>query len=193
MTILTEEDRIKLLQDNLKTLRQLGGWLTLDGFAEQLGVTKQSISRFENKKVTITRPMYIAIRAILEQKCAEEKNSKSSYKILTRAIPILLREDGYENISDTEYANIKKTLETIAAASSGNADKGILSNILSSAASAIPSLGPIALGSLAIGAATLAGPAIPAIINNAFLFPWLTRLLKDNKEKNKANKLKDKD
>lgn len=156
MSLDEENFRIQLLQDNLKTIRLICKW-TLDDFGRKLGVTKQTISRLENKKVEMNRAMYIAIRAVIEEKC-----SKNDNEILRRALPLLLREDEGEKLSDSEYANIRKTLETIAAASSRNADVGILSNILSNALSF--SFMPLFSNALTVS-----------------VFPWLTKLLKDDK------------
>jgi transcriptional regulator with XRE-family HTH domain len=180
MSVQKEENRIHLLQDNLKTIRLICGW-TLDDLGKRLGVTKQTISRLENKKVIMNRTMYIAVRAVLDEKCSENNND-----ILRRALPILLREGEGEKLSEKEYIHIRKTLETIAAASSGNADKGILSSILARAVSFIPSL---AVGSVVGSAAT---PTLPGIAL-ASVFPWLTRLLNDSREKDKTGELKEPD
>ncbi|MBQ6971678.1 MAG: helix-turn-helix transcriptional regulator [Synergistaceae bacterium] len=173
MPIQNEEDRIKLLQDNLRTIRLICGW-TLDDFARRLGVTKQSISRFENKKVEITRAMYIAIRAVLEEKCSEEKNSGDNYGILTRAIPILLREGECEKLSDMEYGGIKTKLETLAAAYLGRASKRSVSYMLSNYIASIPALSGAALF-LARGVGLDSG------------FAWLTKLLKSDDDKGNAD------
>ena len=175
MPIQNEEDRIKLLQENLRTIRLICGW-TLDDFAKRLGVTKQSISRFENMKVEITRAMYIAIRAVLEEKCSEEKDSGDNYGILTRAIPLLLREGECEKLSDTEYSGIKKTLETAAAAYLGKAKKRSVSYMLSNAIAGIPALSNANLF-LERGVGLNSG------------FPWLTRLLRSDDDKDNKDEV----
>ncbi len=57
------------LQDNLFIIRYTGGW-SQERFANLLGVTKQTISNWENKKVPMNKCTYIAIRTILEYEIA---------------------------------------------------------------------------------------------------------------------------
>lgn len=186
MAIVNEEDRISLLQDSLKIIRQLCKW-RLEDFGQRIGVTKQTMSRLERKSVVMSRTMYIAIRAVLEEELAENDND-----ILRRAIPLLLREGSEgEKLTDTEYAEIKKAIEAVAVASSGNADMGTLRSILTGAISAIPSVGVMASASylampaiLGVGAVAGTGAAMVAGMG---AFSWLRRLLKnDSDNKNTA-------
>ncbi len=179
MPIQNEEERIKLLQDNLRTIRLLCGW-TLDEFGRRLGVTKQTISRLENGKVELNRAMYIAIRAILEERCSEEKNLGVNYNILVNTLPLLLREGEGEKLSDLEYKGIKRKFENMAAASLGKAKKSSISYGISEAISTIPAIGAAALF-LGAGVGLNSG------------FPWIVKLLAEDKQKNETSEMKEPD
>ena len=187
MPIQNEEERIKLLQDNLRTIRLLCGW-TLDDFGRQLGVTKQTISRLENDKVEMNRAMYIAIRAILEKRCSEEKSLGVNYNILVNTLPLLLREGEGEKLSDLEYKGIKRKFETMAAAYFGKAKKSSISYSISEAIAAIPTIGAVG-GAVAGAAALFLGTGVG--LNSGF--PWLVKLLTEDKQKNETSKTKEQD
>lgn len=64
------ENKINRLQDNLQTIRLVGGW-TAEEFGDMIGVTKQTISNLENKRTAMTKTVYIAIRAVLDAEINE--------------------------------------------------------------------------------------------------------------------------
>ena len=66
---------IQIMQDNLCDLRKIAGW-TAETLAGKLGITKQTISNLENRKVKLSRIQYIAIRAVFE--CEVAVNSKNT-------------------------------------------------------------------------------------------------------------------
>ena len=65
----TENQEIRILQNNLKTIRTILNW-TLEELADKIGVTKQTISNLENIKTEMTKMQYIAIRTILDYEVA---------------------------------------------------------------------------------------------------------------------------
>ena len=60
-----KQKQIKLLQQNLCSIRKIAGWTTQQ-LGEKIGLTKQTISNLENNKTPMTLTQYIAIRAVLD-------------------------------------------------------------------------------------------------------------------------------
>lgn len=116
--------QIELLQDNLQSLRKLAGW-TIEEFGEKIGVTKQTVSNLENKKTRLSQTQYIAIRTVLDYEIYEHPENT----ILQSATSFLLDEGRF--LSEEDYAKVKKSVETIAAAASGGIEKSVLSTLFS--------------------------------------------------------------
>lgn len=71
----------QIMQDNLCELRKISGW-TAETLAGKLGVTKQTISNLENKKVKLSRAQYIAIRSVFECEVAINKDNTTLRKVM---------------------------------------------------------------------------------------------------------------
>lgn len=80
--------QIQIMQDNLCELRKIAGW-TAEVLSEKLGVTKQTISNLENKKVKLSRIQYIAIRAIFECEMASNSNNTTLRKVMNILFEII--------------------------------------------------------------------------------------------------------
>lgn len=123
MSIQDEKARqIELLQENLQTIRKLAGW-SIDDLGERIGVTKQTISNIENRRTTMTLSHYIAIRAVLDYEMKEQTENE----VLSKSVALLLDEEA--NLNREDYEKIKESINTIAAANAGGAEKTALSNI----------------------------------------------------------------
>ena len=114
--------QIELLQENIQTIRKLARW-SIDDLGERIGVTKQTISNIENKRTTMTLTQYIAIRSILDYEMQEHPENE----VLSKSISLLL--DAEENLSKEDYGKLKESIDTIAAATSGGAEKTALANM----------------------------------------------------------------
>ena len=101
--------QIKLLQENLQTIRKLIGW-TIDDLGEKIGVSKQTISNLENANTKMSLTQYIAIRAVLDYEVQEHPEND----VLPKAIHLLLDEEN--NLSQEEYMQVKEAIATVAAA-----------------------------------------------------------------------------
>lgn len=64
----TKDDMVEALQISLKFIRPLLG-LTVQGIADYIGVTRQTINNLENNKSKMTITQYIAICAVIDNKC----------------------------------------------------------------------------------------------------------------------------
>jgi len=95
--------KAKLLQMNLRSIRQIGGWSAVD-FGEKIGVKKQTISDLENNSREISLTQYLAIRAILDEEIASgNENATVLQKIIEICIDkgVEIEEGGIKELTDT--------------------------------------------------------------------------------------------
>lgn len=107
-----KQKKIKLLQQNLRSIRQIAGW-TAERLGEKIGVTKQTIGDLENIKRPMNLTQYLAIRSILD----EEINSNHDNAAVLRQVIEILVDKGAE-LEEEKYFEIKDTVETVAASAS---------------------------------------------------------------------------
>lgn len=107
-----DELMIEVMQRYLPSLRKIAGW-TAEELGKRLGVTKQTISNLENKKVNMTKMQYIALRVIFEN----EIRNVATNATLKRAICILFYNDAV--YTEKKESEIFQALESLAAAASG--------------------------------------------------------------------------
>ena len=132
----TENQEIRILQNNLKTIRTILNW-TLEELADKIGVTKQTISNLENIKTEMTKMQYIAIRTILDYEVATVEKDNGLAEVLT-----LLFDDEKqlkEPISENKRSDAAKVIAS--ATSSGVATSVIFPALL-------PLIGTVAVGIL---------------------------------------------
>lgn len=132
----TENQEIRILQNNLKTIRTILNW-TLEELADKIGVTKQTISNLENIKTEMTKMQYIAIRTILDYEVATVEKDNGLAEVLT-----LLFDDEKqlkELISENKRSDAAKVIAS--ATSSGVATSVIFPALL-------PLIGTVAVGIL---------------------------------------------
>ena len=90
--IQAQDNDIKLLQDNLSSLRRIAGW-DQEALALKLGVPKSTIAGFEREKsVQMARVYYIAIMALFDKEIQSNKNND----LLAQAMTILFGQDDKE-------------------------------------------------------------------------------------------------
>lgn len=69
----TDEELVKRLQDHLATIRKAAGW-SGERLANELGVTKQTVSSLETGKTQMTKMHYLAIRSVFNNEIAVSGN-----------------------------------------------------------------------------------------------------------------------
>lgn len=69
----TDEELIKRLQTHLSTIRKAAGW-SGERLANELGITKQTVSSLETGKTRMTKMHYLAIRAVFNNEIAVSGN-----------------------------------------------------------------------------------------------------------------------
>lgn len=120
--------QVERLQENLSTLRKLAGW-TAEELGDKIGVTKQTISNWENYKpndsslkksgAKMGLVHYIAIRHVLDYEIENFENEEQA-KLLSQAIEILIDTDE-EKIPESDYKNVKDTISSVATVVAGGA------------------------------------------------------------------------
>lgn len=103
----SQEDVAKIhrLQENLETIRKIAGWTT-QRLADEIGVSRQTISNIENDRSPMTKTQYLAIRTVLNFEIVERSNDK-----LAEALSKLVDEpsEAEETEESGHEANISKT------------------------------------------------------------------------------------
>lgn len=69
----TDEELISRLQAHLSTIRKAAGW-SGERLANELGITKQTVSSLETGKTQMTKMHYLAIRAVFNNEIAVSGN-----------------------------------------------------------------------------------------------------------------------
>ena len=110
---------IMRLQDNLSTIRKLGGW-TVQELGDMIGVSKQTISNLENKKTPMTKLQYIGLRSVLDMEASVDTENA---KILRFAMDNLLDKE----LSQEELKEYEEKIGVMAAAISGGASASTVS------------------------------------------------------------------
>ena len=104
-----KQKRIFLLQQNLRSIRQIVGWTT-DRLGKEIGVTKQTISDLETIKRPMTLTQYLAIRSVFND---EIKDNPDNATAIQNAIDISV--DKGAELDDDKNHELKETLEAMAA------------------------------------------------------------------------------
>lgn len=68
-----DEELIHRLQENLERIRGAAGW-TSQRLADEIGVSRQTISSIENGRSTMSKTQYLAIRTVLNFEIVERGN-----------------------------------------------------------------------------------------------------------------------
>lgn len=69
----TDEELVSKLQAHLSTIRKAAGW-SGERLANELGITKQTVSSLETGKTQMTKMHYLAIRAVFNNEIAVNGN-----------------------------------------------------------------------------------------------------------------------
>lgn len=119
------DKEIAKLQNNLQAIRKIAGWTT-EELGEQIGVTKQTISNLENRKTTMTKTQYIALRTVIDYEIATNTDNAT----LGQVVNALLNSDDDDddasetnetrNIDKKEYVEAVKTITATANAKDKN-------------------------------------------------------------------------
>ncbi|MBE6815675.1 MAG: helix-turn-helix transcriptional regulator [Ruminococcaceae bacterium] len=168
------ERQIKVLQQNLASIRKIAGWTT-EELGEKIGVTKQTISNLENNKSPMNFTQYIAIRAVLD---CEIENRKNEDDILANVVELLL--DHSDELDEDSYKKVTESISTVAAAAAGGVTGTTLAGLFTGLA--LP-VAKVAGGAL-LGTAGIASlPGVVAGAAGAVGAVWLKKLINKKNQK----------
>lgn len=103
---------LSIMQKYLPILRKINGWTTED-LGRRIGVTKQTISNLENRKVVMTKTQYLALRTVFEYEIhVVDKNM-----VLKRVMAILFYDDS--QLSVEKEQQLYEALDNLSAAATG--------------------------------------------------------------------------
>lgn len=103
------EEEISKLQRNLELIRRAGGW-TAEEFGALFGITKQSVRNLEKgPPPAMTKMQYIAIRTVLENEAANNKDNE----LLGQILNLVFRSD---SMSEEELSRAKNAVTYAAGA-----------------------------------------------------------------------------
>lgn len=105
----SNEKTRQILQDNLKSIREILNW-TSEDLGNLIGVTKQTISNLETKNSKLTKLHYIAIRTVVDFEI--EKLKSTDYDRAERACMLLevLSKAEEENLDFDEISQASKLI-----------------------------------------------------------------------------------
>ena len=104
----SDEARIRRMQENLATIRKVAGW-SAQQLADEIGVTRQTISNLERGKTPLTKTQYIALRYVLNIEIAASENQALA-KVITALVD--------DPIEDDEEVESEGTMDSLSVATS---------------------------------------------------------------------------
>ena len=141
----TDEELIRRLQEHLATIRKAAGW-SGERLANELGVTKQTVSSLETGKTQMTKMHYLAIRAVFNNERAVSGNEDLA-KIIQLFVdqPVAPELEKLQKPFEEETKEAKKSKQEIIAKQSAIVGATALTAALIPASSAlIPALSSLA-------------------------------------------------
>ncbi len=143
-----EEAEIQRFQSNIVLIRQLAGW-TAEQFANEIGITRQTMSSIENNKSKINKTQYIAMRFVLKELIANSchkkgNNEEETDDILAWVLEMIV--DNPQNYSDEERETVLKKAKNLAPAINADTREEISKDIIDILKTVGISVGVITLG-----------------------------------------------
>ena len=141
----TDEELINRLQTHLSTIRKAAGW-SGERLANELGITKQTVSSLETGKTRMTKMHYLAIRAVFNNEIAVSGNEDLA-KIIQLFVdqPIARELERLQKALEEKKAEAEKAKREVIAKQSAIVGATALTAALIPASSAlIPALSSLA-------------------------------------------------
>ena len=105
----SNEKTRKILQDNLKSIREILNWTSAD-LGDLIGVTKQTISNLETKNSKLTKLHYIAIRTVVDFEIEKLKSTDSDRAERACMLLEVLSKAEEENLDFDEISQASKLI-----------------------------------------------------------------------------------
>ena len=105
----SNEKTRQILQDNLKSIREILNWTSAD-LGNLIGVTKQTISNLETKNSKLTKLHYIAIRTVVDFEIEQLKSTDSDRAERACMLLEVLSKAEEENLAFDEISQASKLI-----------------------------------------------------------------------------------
>ena len=105
----SNEKTRQILQDNLKSIREILNW-TSEDLGNLIGVTKQTISNLETKNSKLTKLHYIAIRTVVDFEIEKLKSTDSDRAERACMLLEVLSKAEEENLDFDEISQASKLI-----------------------------------------------------------------------------------
>ena len=105
----SNEKTRQILQDNLKSIREILNWTSAD-LGDLIGVTKQTISNLETKNSKLTKLHYIAIRTVVDFEIEKLKSTDSDRAKRAEMLLEVLSKAEEENLDFDEISQASKLI-----------------------------------------------------------------------------------
>lgn len=105
----SNEKTRQILQDNLKSIREILNW-TSEDLGNLIGVTKQTISNLETKNSKLTKLHYIAIRTVVDFEIEKLKSTDSDRAKRAEMLLEVLSKAEAENLDFDEISQASKLI-----------------------------------------------------------------------------------
>ena len=105
----SKEKTRQILQDNLKSIREILNWTSAD-LGDLIGVTKQTISNLETKNSKLTKLHYIAIRTVVDFEIEKLKSTDSDRAERACMLLEVLSKAEEENLDFDEISQASKLI-----------------------------------------------------------------------------------
>lgn len=105
----SNEKTRQILQDNLKSIREILNW-TSEDLGNLIGVTKQTISNLETKNSKLTKLHYIAIRTVVDFEIEQLKSADSDRAKRAEMLLEVLAKAEAENLDFDEISQASKLI-----------------------------------------------------------------------------------
>lgn len=105
----SNEKTRQILQDNLKSIREILNWTSAD-LGNLIGVTKQTISNLETKNSKLTKLHYIAIRTVVDFEIEQLKSTDSDRAERACMLLEVLSKAEEENLDFDEISQASKLI-----------------------------------------------------------------------------------
>ena len=105
----SNEKTRQILQDNLKSIREILNWTSAD-LGNLIGVTKQTISNLETKNSKLTKLHYIAIRTVVDFEIEKLKSTDSDRAERACMLLEVLSKAEEENLDFDEISQASKLI-----------------------------------------------------------------------------------
>lgn len=138
---ISENDKamIKRLQDNLSTIRNLGGW-SIREFADMCNVSPQTISNWEAKDSS--NPMYMGNYWMIVAALGAEMTKRGDDDVFTKLVTYIL--SGEDN--EKSYEENTKKIATLGQTAKGGASSEVIGALAATLGVAVPIVGSILIG-----------------------------------------------